>query len=64
MSTTSTLAAFSCRLVIPALTVLGVGVCVAHGAVPDPPTLPFDDQTNGFEDQAAFDQDREAFDET
>jgi CxxC motif-containing protein (DUF1111 family) len=37
---------------------------VALGVVPDPPTLPFDNQTNGFEDQAAFDDDREAFDET
>jgi CxxC motif-containing protein (DUF1111 family) len=64
MNATSTRAAFSCWLVRPALTVLGVGVCVALGAVPDPPTLPFDNQTNGFEDQAAFDQDREAFDET
>jgi CxxC motif-containing protein (DUF1111 family) len=44
--------------------VLGFGVCVALGAVPDPPTLPFDNQTNGFEDQAAFDQDRESFEET
>jgi hypothetical protein len=64
MHATSTRAAFSCWLVRPTLTVLGVGVCVALGAVPDPPTLPFDNQTNGFEDQAAFDQDREAFDET
>ena len=64
MNATSARAAFSRRLVRFALGVLGFGVCVALGAVPDPPTLPFDNQTNGFEDQAAFDQDRAAFEET
>jgi len=57
-------AAFSRRLIGLAFGVLGVGICVALGAVPNPPTLPFDNQTNGFEDQAAFDQDRESFEET
>ena len=64
MKATSARAAFSRRLVRLAWGVLGVGVCGVLGAVPNPPTLPFDNQTNGFENQAAFDQDREAFEET
>jgi CxxC motif-containing protein (DUF1111 family) len=45
-----------------------IGICLASGQVPNspilpPPTLPFDNETNGFEDQAAFTQDREAFEE-
>src|SRR3982750_2200009 len=64
MDATSARAAFSRRLLGLAFGVLGVGFCVALGAVPVPPTLPFDNQTNGFEGQAAFDEDRKSFEET
>src|SRR2546421_558001 len=64
MVAASARAAFPRWLLRVALGVLGVGICVELGAVPNPPTLPFDNETNGFEDQAAFDKDREAFEET
>ncbi len=64
MNATSARAASPRRLVRLAFGVLGFGICVPLGAAPNPPTAPFDNQTNGFEEQAAFDKDRESFEET
>src|SRR5438270_12239035 len=64
MVATSARAALFRWVLSVALGVLGVGICVELGAVPNPPTLPFDNLTNDFETQAKFDEDRTKFEET
>src|SRR5205814_567778 len=64
MVATSPRAALSPWVLSVALGVLGVGTGMKLGAVPNPPTFPFDNITNGFETQAKFDEDRTKFEET